>query len=1515
MKDQLAALVATQLKGYRAQPARMVSDYNRERQLASEYNGRQILEMLQNADDEESDAVLISLDEVNGILTIANRGAPFTVEGFESLMLANLSSKTKPRYIGNKGLGFRSIVYWAHRITIDSGTVSVTFSEAFARQTFERLFDSVARARIRQERDLGPETVPVAFLAVPEFGDRTGGGWTTKISVHYRPGFLDGIREQLAGLQAECLLFLKHIGSITVVLDGKERRFEKAIAGDIVTINGEAWTIRPRECPLPPGYQNSDRAEQEWYSLKLALSDGLKKGAPTLYTFFPTKVNIDFPMVIHGTFDLDSSRNQLVQSDRNRFLLTELVDLIMDTARSLRGQENDPWAPVRLLRYRDSNPVLGELDFYRQIAQGMRDLEIFPCVDGTYRRASEVYYLGDAFSRLVVLAGCKEEFPGLVCPGEENLVYRDRYRRIAQVAGFAGAVNRLSECLLGHDLEHRVTLIRILCSDAELAGSYSLLVDDRNGLIDAGTDAYTPLTAGTDAFAIPDFVNIAFIGQRLFGLLADRLEADPREKARDIQRRLKTVTTIHSYEPAQVFRSIIRSATAALGRPAAGAQAIIGEMVSALLASFSALGEPAALPQDVSVRLLNARLEVTDARELFLSSGYPTGTHTARIFARVHGQGQFLAPPAAFGAGAAAADPAMLERLFLWLGVNRFVRYVTVKEGPPLRDDARLRAYESFVLGVAGRPVSYREAAVECLAIREQDLDRMLGAMSREELVEWLIRDPDARSRLAPDNPDVFGYAKVNEKAGSAYHRLPGSPSFLHFQLRSAAIFDGFLLDGDVPAVGLVNPFAFGFSAPCLAGSGAGRREIETVLLKLGAKERFDELPLDVVANLLRRLPELDPQGARTQRLYRLALTHHDVHRQALPPDVPLFAYVGKEGRYFPQGGVYYSDNIRLPRKIVNRYPVFDFPRRGGGEKVAAFFRVQSLNDIPIHVHEYTPVPGLAGALASTLREKLPFVLAYRIHDLQEPRKVEAARLLKKLSIVPCADITCEVGGESFPLSENDYVRYGAAYLVRVDPVKPLQDLTRDPLFCDMFADIVGSIFAVSDHRAEIRGVLKDPLDEVEHLANSELGEDAVREARQLLGLADPATAFWAALWGASHGCAPENLPPDGAGILLGQLLQHGIDPAGLDFERISASENVPLVTAVFRALGVPVDAFNRLAVYRLDLTEHHRRKLADRQHHYFGAFASSLWARLASQDWSARARFLGLLADYEDRDWTDSAAAAHGRDPEPDYDAIVLSRIGSGFDGLVLSAAQDHEVFYRQQSQAFSTDELKSLAPAARSFLYFEGGHNRVRETAFPEQWPAPDQQGGPPAARKLPAQNSLPVALQPKSGHGKKRGGSYTHSPAQDEKNRASGEAAEQVVVASLVAAYGEEHVEHVAHRHDGAGYDIRYSPDRGTTWRYAEVKRYTQNCIHLSSNEYTYAAANRHCYELFLVSAADEIFCLTDIDFSDGERFGVVASEFVVSFMLKGGDAGQQHAVTGTAGAGEQASPAGELVGETG
>lgn len=1476
MKDALTRLIRNQLKTYSEQPARMISDYNRERQLMGEYNGRQILEMLQNADDEGSDAVLIRLEEQKGVLTIANRGDPFTVAGFESLMLANLSSKTKVKYIGNKGLGFRSIINWAHRVTIDSGTVSVTFSEAIARRTFEQLFDDEHRSRIREGRNLSALAVPVAFLAVPEFGERTSDDWVTEIAIHYRPEFLDGIREQLTSLQAECLLFLRHINKIVIEQDGSETRLQRERAFDTVIIGADRWTIHADEARLPEVYQSTDKAEDEWYSLKLAVSDGLKKGAPVLYTFFPTQVNIDFPMVVHGTFDLDSSRNQLIQSERNKFLLSKLVLLITDTARTLRESETDPWIQVRLLQYRDKNLVLKELDFYRQIDQALLHLEIFPCVDGLYRRASEVYYLGDGLSELVLLAGCGAAFPGLVYPGKENADHRAKYQPFSSSAGFVAAVNQLSLMLLDHDLEHRVAMIGILCSNPQLAGRYSVLVNDQEGLIDGDTDAYTPRTTGVEPFPMPPFVNIDFISQRLFARLAARFSPLSSEKAREVQRKLKSITTIHSYEPAQIIRSIIRGAAVELRQPNAKAPEIIGAMVTALLSNFSA-GELAALPSDVSVPLLNADLRLVDARELFLSRSYPTGANTERLFAKVYRPNQFLARPSAFGAKVAEADPALLERLFVWLGVNRFVRYL------PVRDFASLHRYSSHVFGVVGYPSSYRDFHIICSTVPDADLARMLGAMTREELVEWLIRDPDARTRLGHDNPDKFYYSQVNQRSGSYQHELSRKPSYLQFQLSKAALFDYYVLNRDVTAADLVNPFVFNFAAPGLADSGATRRDMETVLAQLGAKEQFDELPLEAVAAILRRLPTTDPSGARTQRLYRLARHHYGVNGLPLPPDVPLFAYRGEEGRYYPQREVYYCDNIRLPRKIVNGYPMLDYPRRGGATVVPTFFGVSSLNDLAIQVDAHVSLPALTEAMAATLRDKLPFMLAYRIHSLHSGRAVEAARLVR-LAIVLCSELTCRVDGESFPLAVNDYVQEGATYFVKVDPSASLDDLARDPHFCDTFADIIAAVFTVGEHWAEIRGVFKDPLSEVQHLARNALGDDTVRDARQLLGLADPATAFWAAMWRARSGGDAEDFPLGAIDLMLGLLANHGVESADIDFERLSAPDNIARLKGIFDALDVRPTAFNQVALYKLDLTEHHRRKFADRLHQSFGAFRYALWKRLDGEDWPQRGRFLDLVAAFEDPIWTGEVAAQRREDLEPDYDAIISAHTGASFGDLVLSEQQDHEVFYRQQSGEYTSDQLASLPASARSLLYFEDGLARVREQAGDRQ--AAISQRSPPAnasTKQLPVTSSVPVAARSRPPTSARTASSSRFNPDQDASNRISGEQAEQIVIASLTAQYGAPYVEHVAHRRDGAGYDLRYSPDKGVTWRYVEVKRYTQNRIFLSSNERAFAVEHYHSYELFLVGAADEIFKLVDIDFSDEDRFTIEPSEFVVSFTL--------------------------------
>ncbi|MFD2146241.1 hypothetical protein [Mucilaginibacter antarcticus] len=62
-KEELEILIAKNLKTYIDNNDRFIADYNREQELTKEYNGRQLLELLQNADDAKSTEVEIVWDE------------------------------------------------------------------------------------------------------------------------------------------------------------------------------------------------------------------------------------------------------------------------------------------------------------------------------------------------------------------------------------------------------------------------------------------------------------------------------------------------------------------------------------------------------------------------------------------------------------------------------------------------------------------------------------------------------------------------------------------------------------------------------------------------------------------------------------------------------------------------------------------------------------------------------------------------------------------------------------------------------------------------------------------------------------------------------------------------------------------------------------------------------------------------------------------------------------------------------------------------------------------------------------------------------------------------------------------------------------------------------------------------------------------------------------------------------------------------------------------------------------
>src|SRR5438093_10739016 len=73
---------------YRDQPKFLIADYHRERAIARDYEGREILELLQNANDQAAESgqrgrVLIELSPA--ALIVANTGMPFAVGGVASV--------------------------------------------------------------------------------------------------------------------------------------------------------------------------------------------------------------------------------------------------------------------------------------------------------------------------------------------------------------------------------------------------------------------------------------------------------------------------------------------------------------------------------------------------------------------------------------------------------------------------------------------------------------------------------------------------------------------------------------------------------------------------------------------------------------------------------------------------------------------------------------------------------------------------------------------------------------------------------------------------------------------------------------------------------------------------------------------------------------------------------------------------------------------------------------------------------------------------------------------------------------------------------------------------------------------------------------------------------------------------------------------------------------------------------------------------------------------------------------
>ncbi|MEV0302208.1 sacsin N-terminal ATP-binding-like domain-containing protein [Streptomyces prasinus] len=354
---------------------------------AQEYEGRTILELVQNGHDALGDAVpgriavLAVSHEDGGVLYVANEGAVFAEENFRAITELALSSKAAGEGIGNKGLGFRSVLQltdWPEIYSKSSPDSPVFdgYCFRFARPEDVRVLVDDQALAARVVEDISPLALPVpADAADPVLKELAEGGYSTVVRLPLR----DRHAWELAAAQAEemvngeapLLLFLDRVAELLVeVRDGSDTTFRRVLSrtertSKLVTAGENDWvreidlategryllarrtldpealgeavnrSVRARE--IDAAWENWDA--EAWVAVALRLDTPLTHGR--MYTFLPMAegVHAPFPGHAHAPFFTKLARLDISETVYlNAFLLDQLALLTVELSRRIRSE-------------------------------------------------------------------------------------------------------------------------------------------------------------------------------------------------------------------------------------------------------------------------------------------------------------------------------------------------------------------------------------------------------------------------------------------------------------------------------------------------------------------------------------------------------------------------------------------------------------------------------------------------------------------------------------------------------------------------------------------------------------------------------------------------------------------------------------------------------------------------------------------------------------------------------------------------------------------------------------------------------------------------------------------------------------------------------------------------------------------------------------------------------------------------------------------------------------------------
>lgn len=1439
--DNIKKLIGDRLVVY-SNVDEAVAAFNRENELSKEYNGRQVLELIQNADDANATEISIEIDRKNHNLKVQNNGEDFTYEGIKSIMIANLSSKITSYYIGNKGLGFRSLLAWSDDVRILSAGFCFHFSRDYARTVAEEKMDI---AKVCVERKLSAGCCPFPMLGIPEFSgldDKTLGSCT--IVIHYKDKYEGEILEQIQSIDESSLFFLRKVGKICIKDGENERIVHISKKNDVIETSDNVWEIKGCSDTLPDQFQDPNKSERKKYNIQIAVPKETQNSSYPLYNFLPTSETIHLPFILHATLELSSSRNNINLCEENKFILGKAAELIsnyVDTV--LNNSPESSWYPYSLMTPQGNSSNIIETSLYDKI-KSLRDKKnILPTIQGKYVGINDYYFNDNEDSHFWLDFGHGDILPHILQPKPEKVLIE--IKRIPDDVLARGLNN--TELTIPERASLVDHIIRTqMVSKKDLL---TLLIDEYGEKVKEGYTLFTP-GGESISYQIPYFVGIQFLHPKLFRQLTEKLSIDnfherfksddKTSKSRWLSKALRdcNIGQISDYDIDQVLRVIIDHTNRRLSGSSTDQDKVdLKEMVKSIFGIYSRSDENGGEGfQKIleGIKLVDSKGATCEASKLLFDTPL-----NKRIF------GESVNYLAGEDFWDITDDPHLFSEFFRKLGVNAitevskvgdFWKYcLWLKNGKLVPDDEQHspnRLFDHMSESLFLQISAQFKAAIEKLSLGD-----VLCLLSDDSLYSML----GARQKL------IFQQRP--------YCEYETEYTYLRYQFLNLPRVKNKILPGEA-ILGELDEFVKELPI-----------EKQTTLLSyLTTNIKGSEI--QSIVDVLNEMSAKNIHQRVARKVYKAIIDAGLV----LEGKTFKLLTINKEGEtsYLPNTDVYYTDNA-VPQKIIESTGKsrLCYASRAGEDKVCRTFGLQKLSNIEPDDVQKTEHP-LSQEFKRRIDSIKPYVLLYCLQNVNKAEEKKAlAGHLRNSSIDIVEHCSYKIQGESLDLGKDEFISKDSVYYANASGKYSIQELCDSVEFCTAIAEILSIICKVNGRNDSFMNLFQN-ISFMKQKIRSEFSEDEIKEAKELMGMSREELDFYRLVLGNEFS---EDVDIQGIQSKICDELIIASFPFGkVDFRRwIETPQSYELLEIVSK-IKPEVFPF-------LDLSSLHRIKINDIKREEKDKFIHALWTKLSMLP-DEQEKYLESIDDYDNVSIPCNEHTFYSRE---EYISLLQDAVFQNWSIKLSGDGERHGCLYSQCEGI-----LNELSPEERSLLCFKGhdeaANSYVSRTTSTKMNAEKDiVETATTIYLEILDDSSLSARPAPSPNWHMRHKNWKVHSKSQDAKMERAGKRAELLVKQALESRgysfkWRSGYSDQVEYRDDTLGYDFEYREKDANEDRFLEVKNYSGAGFLISANEMKTALSpdKSERYDIALVSDG-KVYIIKN--FFKGRNFTKIDSEYAI------------------------------------